>query len=104
MGERSGGATKVHVHWTTKPEANIRYFVVERRLSNETGFSNRDSLLAAVKYVVIWNVQGQMIHRELVNDRNIIPMTMHLPGNYLVGFISHSGQVLETKELVVTGD
>jgi len=27
-----------------------------------------------------------------------------LPGNYLVGFISSSGQLLETKKLVVTGD
>lgn len=170
--------TKVNVYWSTKPELNIKYFVVERRLSNETRFSNRDSVLsqavnghsdvylhyaiddansysgityyrlrlvdhsggisysnivavggkpggfqllvwpnptarhfyvgingsAAVKYVVIWNLLGQMIHREPVNTRNIIPMSLQLPGNYLVGFISHSGQVLETKKLVVTGD
>jgi hypothetical protein len=170
--------TNVHVYWTTKPEMNIRYFVVERRLSNETSFSSRDSVLshavngysdihlnyamddannyagisyyrlrlvdysggisysnivavggkpggfqllvwpnptarhfyvgingaAAVKYVVIWNLLGQMIHREPVNDRSIIPMTLQLPGNYLAGFISHSGQVLETRKLVITGD
>ncbi|AEW01246.1 hypothetical protein A4D02_35700 [Niastella koreensis] len=168
----------VNVYWTTKPEVNIRYFVVERRLSNESAFKKRDSLpskavngysnsylnytlndannytgisyyrlrlidyngdsmysntvavggkpggyqlllwpnpaarnfyvgvngAASVKYVVIWNVLGQMIHRELVNDRNIIPMSLWLPGNYLVGFISNSGQLLETKKLVVTGD
>lgn len=168
----------VNVYWTTKPEVNIRYFVVERRLSNEPGFRNRDSLpskavngysntflnytlndpnnytgityyrlrlidyngdsaysntiavggkpggfqlllwpnptsrnfyvgvngVASVKYVVIWNVLGQMIHREPVNDRNILPMSLWLPGNYLVGFISNSGQLLETKKLVVTGD
>ena len=169
---------KVHVYWTTRPEVNIKYFVVQRRLSNETGFSNRDSLpsqaingysntylnyamndannysgisyyrlrlvdysggvsysnivavggkpggyqlllwpnptarhfyvgingSAAVKYVVIWNMLGQMVHRELVNERSIIPMHIYLPGNYAVGFISHSGQLLETKKLVVTGD
>lgn len=168
----------VQVYWTTKPEVNVRYFVVERRLSNETRFRNRDSIsskavngysntwlnyslndansftgisyyrlrlvdysggisytniiavggktggyqlllwpnptarnfyvgvtgAAAVKYVVIWNVLGQMIHRELVNDRSIIPMHINLPGNYFVGYISHSGQLLETKKLVVTGD
>jgi hypothetical protein len=168
----------VHVYWTTRPEVNIKYYVVERRLSNEARFSNRDSVpsqaingysstylnytmndannysgisyyrlrlvdysggvsysnivavgskpggyqlllwpnptagqfyvgingSAAVKYVVIWNMAGQMVHRELVNDRNIIPMHMYLPGNYAVGFISHSGQLLETKKLVVTGD
>jgi len=168
----------VQVKWTTRPEVNIRYFVVERRLSNENSFRNRDSVLskavngysnawlnyslndpnsytgisyyrlrlidysggisysniiavdgktggyqlllwpnptarnfyvgvngaAAVKYIVIWNVLGQMIHRELVNDRSIIPLQINLPGNYFVGFISHSGQLLETKKLVVTGD
>ncbi|OQP57924.1 hypothetical protein A3860_39765 [Niastella vici] len=168
----------VQVYWTTKPEVNVRYFMVERRLSNETRFRNRDSMsskavngysttwlnytmndpnsytgisyyrlrlvdysggisytnivavgsktdgyqlllwpnpsarnfyvgvngAAAVKYVVIWNVLGQMIHRELVNDRSIIPLHINLPGNYFVGFISHSGQLLETKKLVVTGD
>lgn len=169
---------KVHVYWTTKPEVNIKYFVVQRRLSNETGFSNRDSMLsqavngysdiylnytmndannysgisyyrlrlvdysggvsysnivavggkpggfqlllwpnptarhfyvgingsAAIKYVVIWNVLGQMVHREPVNERSIIPMHIYLPGNYLVGFISHTGQLMETKKLIVTGD
>jgi hypothetical protein len=168
----------VNVYWTTKPEVNIKYFVVERRLSNESAFKKRDSLpskavngysnsylnytlndpnnysgisyyrlrlvnyngdsaysntiavggkpggfqlllwpnptarnfyvgvngAASVKYVVIWNVLGQMIHREPVNDRSIIPMSLWLPGNYLVGFISNSGQLLETKKLVVTGD
>jgi hypothetical protein len=47
---------------------------------------------------------GQMVHREPVNDRHIIPMHIYLPGTYAVGFISHSGQLLETKKLVVTGD
>jgi hypothetical protein len=168
----------VKVYWTTKPEVNVKYFVVQRRLSNETNFSNRDSLpskalngysntyldyalndlnsytgisyyrlilvdyngvrtysntiavgnkagglqlllwpnpstgtfylginqVAAVKYVVIWNTLGQMIHRELVNERSIIPMHLYLPGAYAVGFISESGQLLETKKLIVTGD
>jgi len=169
---------RVQVYWTTKPEVNVRYFVVERRLSNETRFSNRDSVLsqavngysdtylnytlndannytaisyyrlrlvdysggisysnivavggkpggfqlllwpnptprqfyvgingaAAVKYVVIWNALGQMVHREPVNERSIISMHINLPGNYLVGFVSHSGQLIETRKLVVTGD
>jgi len=168
----------VNVYWTTKPEVKIKYFVVERRLSNESVFKKRDSLpsqavngysntylnytlndankytgisyyrlrlvdfngdyaysdtiavggkpggfqlllwpnptarhfyvgvngAASVKYIVIWNVLGQMIHREPVNERSIIPMSLWLPGNYLVGFISNSGQLLETKKLVVTGD
>ena len=167
----------MHVYWSTKPEVNIKYFVVQRRLSNEAGFSNRDSLpsqaingysnsllnyamddannytgisyyrlrlvdygggisysnvvavggkpgsfqllmwpnptardfyvgvngTASVKYIVIWNVLGQMIHREPVNERSIIPMHIYLPGQYAVGFISHSGQLLETKKLIVTG-
>jgi hypothetical protein len=168
----------VRVYWTTKPEINNKYFVVQRRLSNESDFTNRDTVAskasngysfnfldyavndpnnysaisyyrlmlvdnngvisysnivaiggkpggfelllwpnpstgnffvgvtgaAAVKYVVIWNMLGQMIHRELVNERSIIPMHIYLPGNYAVGFISYSGQLLETKKLVITGD
>jgi hypothetical protein len=171
-------ANTVHVYWATNPEVNIRYFVIERRLSNETGFTGRDSMLSKafngysnsylnyagddpnsykaisyyrlklvdysggisytkvvavsgtpgvyellvwpnptardfyvgingavdVKYVVIWNVAGQMLHRELVNDRGIIPMHIYLPGTYFVGFISHGGQLLKTKKLLVTGD
>jgi hypothetical protein len=57
----------------------------------------------SVRYVVIWNVLGQMVHREPVNDRSIIPMHIYLPGNYLVGFIAQGGQLLETKKLIVTG-
>ncbi len=34
----------VWVYWTTNPEINQKYFVVQRRLSNETVFSNRDTV------------------------------------------------------------
>ena len=171
-------AKNVHVYWTTKPEVNVKYFVVQRRLSNEANFTSRDSVqskalngyslnyldytmndlnsytgnsfyrlilvgyngvrtysdtvvvgnksggmqlllwpnpsqgqfyvgingVAAIKYVVIWNVLGQMIHRELVNERTIIPMHINLPGAYMVGFISDSGQLMETKKLIITGN
>ncbi|HEY1199860.1 MAG TPA: T9SS type A sorting domain-containing protein [Niastella sp.] len=171
-------ANTVNVYWTTNPEVNIRYFVVERRLSNETNFIGRDSMgsrafngysntfikyinddannytgigyyrlklvdysggisytkvvpvggkpggyqllvwpnptardfyvgingVVDVKYVVIWNVLGQMVHRELVNERGVIPMHINLPGTYFVGFISEGGQLLQTKKLLVTGD
>jgi hypothetical protein len=59
---------------------------------------------AVVKHVVIWNNLRHTIRRELVNERNIIPMHINLPGNYFTGFISHSDQLIETKKLVVTGD
>lgn len=171
-------ANTVHVYWTTNPEVNIRYFVVERRLGNESGFTGHDSMMSQafngysntflnytnddansykaisyyrlklvdysggisytnvvpvggraggyqllvwpnptardfyvgingavdVKYVVIWNVAGQMLHRELVNNRSIIPMHIYLPGTYFVGFVSHGGQLLQTQKLLVTGD
>jgi hypothetical protein len=168
----------VLVYWTTKPELNVRYFVVQRKLSNETAFANRDTVQSkavggfsndflhytindlnnhsansyyrlllvnyngdtsysnivvvggkpggyqlllwpnpsqgrfyigisgavAVKYVAIYNTLGQMVRRELVNERSIIEMTIHLPGVYEVAFISHSGQLLETKKLLITGN
>lgn len=34
----------VYVYWTTNPEIRNKYFVVQRRLSTETVFSNRDTL------------------------------------------------------------
>jgi len=34
----------VWVFWNTNPEVNQKYFIVQRRLSNETVFSKRDSL------------------------------------------------------------
>lgn len=34
----------VRVHWTTRPEINNKYFVVQRRHSNETNFTNRDTV------------------------------------------------------------
>lgn len=34
----------VWVYWNTFPEINQKYFIVQRRLSNETAFTNRDSV------------------------------------------------------------
>jgi hypothetical protein len=163
------------VYWTTKPEVNIRHFIVERRLSNETVFIPRDTVaskalnrfsidylnyesidpnnypgisyyrlkmvnydgnitysnivpvggkpgnnlliwpnpstgrffvgvsnVSAIKTIVIWNAIGQTMHREEVNERGIIEMHLRMPGTYMVGFISFSGQIVQTKKLVIT--
>jgi hypothetical protein len=36
----------VKVYWNTNPEINVKYFVVQRRLSNETNFTSRDTVLS----------------------------------------------------------
>lgn len=36
----------VKVNWQTNPEINVKYFVVERRLSNETNFGSVDTVLS----------------------------------------------------------
>ena len=36
--------SNVKVYWTTNPEINVRYFVVQRRLANETVFKNIDTV------------------------------------------------------------
>lgn len=36
----------VKVYWNTNPEINVKYFVVQRRLSNETSFTSRDTVLS----------------------------------------------------------
>ncbi|WP_315819012.1 T9SS type A sorting domain-containing protein [Paraflavitalea speifideaquila] len=38
--------SNVHVFWTTKPEINNNYFVVQRRFSNQTNFINIDTLVS----------------------------------------------------------
>jgi hypothetical protein len=167
----------VRVYWTTKPEVNNNYFVVQRRFSNQAVFTNIDTVkskavnglslnylnyemmdnnsyngltyyrlmlisysgdttysntvvigytpggnqlviwpnpspgrffvgitgAAAVKTIVIWNVLGQKLREEEVNYRSIIEMHMYLPGTYFVGFISYSGQLIDTKKLVIEG-
>jgi len=35
---------QVWVYWNTSPEINQKYFIVQRKLSNETAFTNRDSI------------------------------------------------------------
>ena len=165
---------KVKTYWTTNPEVNINYFVVQRRLSNETAFTNRDTVnskalnrfsktwlnyesidpnnytgisyyrlmmvdyngnitysnivpvggkpgnnqllwpnpstgrffvglsnVNAIKTIMIWNAIGQTIKMEAVNERAIIEMYLRTPGTYMVGFISFSGQLVETKKLVI---
>lgn len=40
--------TLVHVWWKTNPEKTVRYFIVQRRLANETNFSNIDTIASLV--------------------------------------------------------
>jgi hypothetical protein len=165
----------VQVYWTTKPEVNNHYFVVQRRLSNEPAFQDMDTVYtsalngnstnflhysindpnnyapnsyyrlkvvnrnsqyfytnvvvvngkpggfqlllwpnpstglfyigingaAAVKTIIIWDAVGRKIREVAVNERTIIEMRLYLPGVYMISFISHGGQLLETKKLVI---
>jgi hypothetical protein len=61
------------------------------------------STAAAVKSIVIWNVLGQKLKEELVNERNIIEMYLPIPGTYVVGFVSYGGQILRSQELLIRG-
>jgi hypothetical protein len=56
-----------------------------------------------VKTIVVWNAIGQLLRQEPVNGRTIIEMHGLIPGTYMVGFISTTGDVIETKKLVVVG-
>jgi hypothetical protein len=166
----------VKIYWTTKPEINNNYFVVQRRFSNQTDFINIDTVTslalngtsfdflnyemndpnaytgityyrlmlvdysgritysnvvpvgrtpgdqlivwpnpssgrffvgintaAAVKSIVIWNVLGQKLKEELVNERSIIEMYLPIPGTYVVGFVSYGGQILGSQKLLIRG-
>lgn len=45
---RRTGKQTVHVYWKTKPEVNVQYFIVQRRLSNETDFTNVDTIVSQI--------------------------------------------------------
>jgi hypothetical protein len=165
----------VRPYWRTNPEVNTRYFIVQRRLGNDTSFVAVDTInskaLGGISYtdllyemsdpndfsgisyyrlmqvdyggnisysnivpvggrpagygllvwpnpnrgrffvgingeapvsrIMIWNIVGQKIHEEKVSGRNIIEMRLRIPGSYVVGFISTSGNIIDTKKILV---
>ena len=165
----------VDAFWNTNPEINVQYFVVQRMLSTETVFTNRDTVLSkaingrsfdnlsyiiddpnnfagisyyrlmlvdyfgnvtysnivpvgghpqkfewiiwpnpstgrfkvgigqpsAVSHVVIYNAIGQLLHKELVNNRGIIEMYIRTPGTYVVGLVSTAGYRITSKKVVI---
>ncbi|MGH2565217.1 MAG: T9SS type A sorting domain-containing protein, partial [Ginsengibacter sp.] len=56
-----------------------------------------------IKTIVIWNVSGQKVKEENTNGRTIIQMGGLHAGTYFVSFVSESGQIVETKKLIVVG-
>ncbi len=168
-------ADRVSVYWHTNPEINVQSFVVERRLSPETGFTPVGSLPSQApggysfsqlsyqtvdpnsytgisyyrlriinhdasfwysdtvavtgkpgmysimlwpnpssghfqvtinhelhaKSLIIWNAAGQLIRREEVNGRNVIPLYIPIQGTYFVGVLRANGELIETKKVVI---
>lgn len=58
---------------------------------------------AKIKTMVIWDAIGRIIHQEAVNGRTQMEVSGFVPGTYMVGFISTSGQITETKKVIVAG-
>jgi hypothetical protein len=85
---------KVKVYWTTKPEVNIRYFVVERRLSNEADFSNRDTL------------NSQALNRfsnDWLNYENIDPNNYSGISYYRLKMVDYDGNITYSNIVPVGG-
>lgn len=165
----------VKVYWTTRPEIDQDYFVVQRRLSSESEFHNIDTVkskapggnsintlnysmmdenphtgisyyrlllvnlrneeaysnmvavkgkpggyqlllwpnpctgrffvgisgAAVVKSIMIYDIMGRRIREEKVGERTMIEMQLYIPGTYFVSFVGASGDILETKKLLV---
>lgn len=53
------------------------------------------------KTVIIWNAVGQLIRREEVNGRNVIPLYIPIQGTYFVGVMLSTGEIIETKKVVI---
>lgn len=166
---------KVKVTWTTRPEVDNHFFVVQRKLANQSEFISIDTVLSkapngnswnylnylmndnnsftglsyyrlkivnlmaeeaysnivpvkgrpggyaltlypnpstgrffvgitgttSVRTIVIWDVAGRKVFEERVAGRNLIEMHLYIPGTYLVSFLSESGELIETKKLLV---
>jgi len=59
---------------------------------------------SAVKEVMVWDIVGRLIHRELVNGRGVIEMSLDAKGTYAIGLVPMNGDGIDTKKLVVIGD
>jgi hypothetical protein len=57
----------------------------------------------SVKAIAIWNSVGQQLRMEKVNGRSIIEFQGFIPGTYMVGFISSTNNIIETKKVIVLG-
>jgi hypothetical protein len=47
----------VHLNWRTQPETDIQYFIVQRKLSNERVFTDRDTVLSLVANGISYQLQ-----------------------------------------------
>ena len=56
-----------------------------------------------IENIVIYNEAGQKVKQENVHGRTIIEMGGLIPGNYFVSLLRVSGEIIETKKLVVIG-
>lgn len=57
-----------------------------------------------VKYVLVWDIVGRLLRQELVANRGLIEMHLHVKGTYVIGLVPFDGGKIETKKLVVIGD
>jgi hypothetical protein len=87
--------TNVVANWQTKPEINVKHFVLQRRLANEASFSDRVS------------IRSQALHRVSLgylnysfNDANSYPGISY----YRLQVFDYSGQSYFTNIVAVSGD
>lgn len=87
-------ANTVFTYWATKPEVNIKYFVVQRRLDNETDFSNRDTVQSKAP-----NGFSNVLLRYSNDDYN--PHTSY--SYYRLMMVDYNGNISYSNIIVVGG-
>lgn len=55
------------------------------------------------KAIVVWNAIGQKVLEVPVNGQSIIPMYLPIQGAYFVGIVISTGEIIETKKLIIAG-
>lgn len=85
----------VQVYWTTKPEVNNHYFVVQRRLSNEPAFQNIDTVYTSAPN----GNSTTFLHYSMYDPNNYAPNSY-----YRLKVVNRNNQFHYTNVAVVNGN
>lgn len=85
---------EVSVDWKTNPEVNVQYFVVQRRLSNETAFYNVDTVTSQA----LNGISTNYLYYNIVDPNDYTGISF-----YRLQLIQYNGDTSYTKAIAISG-